>query len=260
MSRTLFVFSLLLAVPAPVLADVCRDGRGEPIPCPSSPPEVGVPPTAPPSRPSTEPAPPSSSVPSPFASVTFDLSGESLDLRPLHFTPSEPDDVADLARDTTIAGSAAPVDVPAMTFGFEFASRPLPWLELPILRLAWGFGTPDASVPVLNEGGRTAELGTLMILRMEIGAGFDVPIADVMSIFARGHVALAGYFLSARVVDETYGSLGRTWLAEDAWEAGWTVGMAVNIERHTRWSVSYRHIHTGAESHVVTMGFTADLD
>jgi hypothetical protein len=260
-TRSILALSLLsLLLPVSALAD-CRDATGEPIACPSPPvPAAPLPPA--PSLPPIEPAPVEPSAPrepDPAMSFMFDLSGESLDLRPLHLTPAEPADVADLARGTMVGGSAAPFDVPAMTFGIALAGRPLPWLELPVLRFAWGFGTPETTVPVLDQTGRSAELGAMLHVRIEIGAGFDVPVGDVVSIFARGHLALAGYFVSTRIVDDALGSLGRTWLAEDAWEAGWTAGVTLRIDRDVRWALSYRHVHTGAESHVVTMGITADI-
>lgn len=265
----------VVASPRRAHADDCRDSTGEPVPCApsysapapayappvSSPAPAYVPPGASPA-PAPAPSPVASDAPrrpEPGGLVTFDLSGESLDLRPLSLTPFEPEDVADLARDTRIFGAGSPYDVPAMTFGLSLAPRPVPWLEIPTLRLAWGFGTPEATVPVPDQAGRLADLGTLFYVRLEIGAGFDAPIGDVVSIFARGHVALAGYFVSARVLDETLGSLGRTWLAEDAWEVGWTAGLAVRLEGPMRWVLSYRHVHTGVESNVISMGVSVDL-
>jgi hypothetical protein len=167
--------------------------------------------------------------------------------------------VPDLARATRVGGPSSAYDVPAATFGVTLAPRPLPWLEIPTLRFAWGFGTPEATVPVLDQAGRTADLGTLITLRLEIGAGVDVPLGDEISIFARGHIGIAGYFVSTRIVDETLGSLGRTWLAEDAWEGGWTAGLTVRLSPVMRWVVSYRHVHAGVESNAISIGFSADL-
>jgi hypothetical protein len=97
----------------------------------------------------------------------------------------------------------------------------------------------------------------VLVLRAELGAGVEIPIDD-FAIFAMGHIAIAGYFVEAALSHPTAGGLGVQLLAEDAWEAGWTVGIAGRIGGGIRLSAAYRHVHTGAEADQVR--FAVEFD
>lgn len=98
-----------------------------------------------------------------------------------------------------------------------------------------------------------ATLRSVYFVRAELAGGFELPIDDV-AIYAMGHVAIAGYFMEARLTHPSAGDLGVQTLAEDAWEVGWSLGISGHLGEGIRLSAAYRHVHTGVVSDHVRLG------
>ena len=247
----------LCSLSLPALAD-CRDARGEPIAC--APPPAPPPPAPPPPVAASPVAPPPPSAPGhdhrehEVAYVEYQLELDVVDLSQLHFTPSSPGSVAAMARDGVAVGVGSPNEDVLGGFSMAVGVRPVPWLRFPQLRLSCGMGTLDSTVPLVGAAQPlTASFGDLYFLRAELGGGVDIDL-DPVRLYALAHVALAGYFVSATVAHETLGDLGTDTYAKDTWEAGWTVGMEIELFDAFAYTLAFRHIHTGVESSSVFFG------
>jgi hypothetical protein len=264
MARLVFV-CLLLAAPL-AHAQECRDATGEPAPCPAP---VTVEATVTsydvPATPAPAPAAPSEPGPSFFEHsrertlgyVGWELAFDVVSLGALRFTQAGPERAGEMARE---AGVRPPGETVLAGATLLVGVRPVPWLRLPELRLSFGGGDYERRLATWSDGTRQgdASLESLFFLRAEVAAGVELPMGDV-AIYALGHVAIAGYFLDARLTHAT-GDLGTAQLAEDAWELGWTAGIAGHLGGGVYLSAAYRHVHTGAEGHSLRFAISVDVD
>jgi hypothetical protein len=271
MDRLAFVCLLLTASLAS--AQDCRDDSGEPAACPPASVAAAATPvnvTATITRydaPAT-PAPSAPAEPGPSffehsreRSVAYggwELSFDVASLAGLRLTQAGAARAPELARTAALQpGGDVVLAVASMLVGV----RPVPWLRVPELRLSVGGGDYEDRAASWSDGAQDADaaLGTLFFIRAEVAAGVELPLGE-LAIFALGHVAIAGYFLDARLDHAVAGDLGAATLAEDAWELGWTAGLAGHVGGGVYFTASYRHVHTGAESNSVRFGVTADLN
>ncbi len=238
-------------------AQDCRDERGEPIACPVtaavSAPTVSEPAPIPvPSPASSDPATSSSDEDAFTAYFGYELFFDVGRPAGLGFTQVGAERAPELARPAIVAGAP---EVVLGGLSVVLGARPFPWLRIPELRLSFGGGDYESEAASWRDGTQAmdASLGSVFVVRAELGGGFEIPIDD-FAIYAMGHVALAGYFMEARLVHPSAGDLGVQTLAEDAWEVGWTVGFSGHIGDGVRLNASYRHVHTGMESDQVRFG------
>lgn len=241
----------LALVSSTAAAQDCRDERGEPAPCPapapSTPPAAAVAPVE-----SVAPAPPPPSDAEPTAYFGYELFFDVGRPAGLGFTQAGAERAPELARPAIVA------DAPEVILGglsVVLGARPLPWLRIPELRFSFGGGDYEGESASWRDGNQAmdATLGTMFVVRAELAGGFELPIDD-FAIYAMGHVAIAGYFVEARLMHPSAGDLGVQTLAEDAWEVGWTIGISGQIGDGVRLNAAYRHVHTGMESDQVRFG------
>jgi hypothetical protein len=254
----LFSLSLsLLLLSSSALAQ-CRDDRGEPIACTVVPttelsaptPVVAIEPT--PSEPNVHGHEHRERE---TGYVDFALTLDDVDMRQLHFSPMNPTSVAEVARGAIATGVGSSFDNLLGGFTVALGFRPVPWLRLPQLRLSAGFGDLNGASVDMVGGSQPlrATFHDLFYLRAELGAGLDLDL-DPIRLYALGHIAIAGYFANVTVDHSGLGDLGTDLFAEDTWEAGWTVGMEVELAPDVAYTIAYRHIHTGVESNVLHLG------
>lgn len=268
-SHCLLFFSLLSVLFPSATHAQCRDARGEPTPCAvaadtplSAPTPVVIPTATPEPDPSAEPNQTGHTHRDSEAGyVDFALMIEGVDTRQLHFSPMTPGAVAEMARGAVASGAGTPFETVLGGFSVALGVRPVPWLRLPQLRLTAGFGDLDGASVDMAGGSQPlrATFHDLYYLRAELGAGIDLDL-DPVRLYALGHVAIAGYFASATIEHETLGDLGTDTFAEDVWEAGWTVGMEIELDPHVAYTLAYRHVHTGVESNAVYLGVDVRLE
>ena len=249
-------------------AQDCRDATGEPIACAAieapvvatyaPPPEVPAVAPAPVSVEASMPASCEASTPAedPLeAYVSFDFFVDVARPAGLSFTQVGADRAPELAREAVLSGMG---EVAIGGVSMAIGVRPYPWLRIPEFRLSFGGGDYDDSTMAWQGASSEARLHGIFAIRAELAGGFEIPIDDV-SIFALGHIALAGYFVEASLLHPVAGDLGVQTLAEDAWEAGWTVGVAMRLDTGFRMGASYRHVHTGAEADQVRFSMEIGL-
>lgn len=259
-----FFLCLFLFSSTPALAQ-CRDARGEPAPCAASPQQALAPLVSAAVSPTPTPAEPNRTGHAHRETeggyVDFALTLESVDMSQVHFSPMTPSAVAEVARGAVATGVGTPFETLLGGFSVAIGARPVPWLRLPQLRLSAGFGDLEGASVDMIGGGQPlrATLGDLYYVRAELGAGLDLDL-DPIRLYALGHVAIAGYFASVTVEHGGLGDLGTDTFAEDVWEAGWTVGMEIEIAPTLTYTMGYRHIHTGVESNVGFFGVNVRLD
>lgn len=266
MARLVFVCLLLVSTLA--RAQDCRDATGEPTACTATPVTVEATVTSydVPSTPAPVPPLPSEPGPSFFEHsrertlgyVGWELAFDVVSLEALRFTQAGPERASEAARE---AGVQPPGETVLAGATLIAGVRPVPWLRLPELRLTFGGGDYERRLASWSDGTQEADasLESVFFLRAEVAAGIELPMGDV-AIYALGHVAIAGYFLDARLSHATAGDLGTAQLAEDAWELGWTAGIAGHLGQGVYLSAAYRHVHTGAEGHSFRFAVTADLE
>jgi hypothetical protein len=258
------LLSSLLFAASPALAQ-CRDARGEPGPCtlpmetPLSAPTPVVPidgdvPTEP-----NELGHQHRERETGYVEFAADLS--MVDTRQLHFSPMTPSAVAEIARGGVATGVGTNFETALGGFSLTLGARPVPWIRLPQLRLSAGFGDLAGASADLVGGAQPlhATFHDLYYLRAELGGGLDLDF-DPVRIYALAHIAIAGYFATATVEHAGLGDLGTDTFAEDAWEAGWTVGMEVELDPNIAYSFGYRHVHTGVESNSFFFGVNGRFD
>lgn len=258
------VFFCVLCLTSIAQAQDCRDATGEPTPCPT--PEApatitatvtsyDVPATPTYEAPSEPPRPAAHQ--DAFVFVGWELAFDSVALGRLGFSQAGPERAPELARGAVAWGTPETLMVlPTLVLGW----RPMPWLRLPELRLSMGGGDLSDAAVSWTDGAQSSDatLGTIFAVRAEVAGGFEIPIED-LSLFALGHVAIAGYFMDARLQHPVAGDLGVATLAEDAVEAGWTAGIAGHLGAGIYLYGAYRHIHTGAETNSIRFGLTVDV-
>lgn len=255
----LFIVSLVsLSFIARAHAQDCRDATGEPIACAVA---AVAPYTPPPEAPAPAPVEPVSSCEASApaedplrAYVSYDLFVDVARPAGLSFTQVGADRAPELAREAVLLGMS---EVAIGGLSIAVGVRPYPWLRIPEFRLSFGGGDYEDGTMRWQGGTSDAHLHSIFAIRAELAGGFEIPIDDV-SIFALGHIALAGYFVEASLMHPVAGDLGVQTLAEDAWEAGWTVGVSMRLDTGFRMGVSYRHVHTGAEADQVR--FSMEID
>jgi hypothetical protein len=230
-------------------AQDCRDDRGEPAACPA-PAAVSTPITATVSVIEPPAAPPEEE--RDVAYFAFELFFDVARPSGLPFTQAGVERAPELARPAVIA--SAP-EVVLGGLSVVLGARPFPWLRIPEVRFSFGGGDYEGESASWRDGDQQmdATLGSVFLVRAELAGGFELPIDD-FAIYAMGHVAIAGYFMEARLGHPSAGDLGVQTLAEDAWELGWTVGISGHIGDGIRLNAAYRHVHTGMESSQVRFG------
>jgi hypothetical protein len=242
---SLFFFPLLLGSAVPLRAEAadCRDARGEPIAC-----------AAP--APSPEPHPAEHTHRddevgyfnlAPF----FDLADPS----GVRFTPDNPHSVPDVERGSHLAGIAPGFDHGFAGLSFGLGLRPAPWLRLPELTLAFGYGDFEGmSVDLV--GGRQSLTGSVhdcWLLRAQLAGGFELDL-DPVRLFALAHIGVSGYFAQVDVAGSSIGALGSDTFSTASLEAGWTVGMEIELDPEIAYTLGYRHVHTVVEQNSFFFG------
>lgn len=235
-----------VAMPAPVRADDCRDARGEPMACAS--------PVAPPSAPAPHQADHThreAEVGYVNIAPFFDLADPS----GVRFTPDSPNSVPDVERGSHITGIAPGFDHGFGGFSLGLGYRPAPWLRLPEMTLAFGYGDFEGMAVDIVGGGQslTGVMHDCWMLRAQLAGGFDIDL-DPVRLYALGHVGLGGYFAQVDVGASSIGGLGSDTYSALSLEAGWTAGMEIELDRDVAYTLGYRHIHTGVEQNSFFFG------
>jgi hypothetical protein len=254
-TRSFFVlFALFFFVTAPARADDCRDARGEPIAC-----YVPPQPVAPAPPPPPDDAPTHRDRESGYVTIApfLDLSDPSR----VRFTPDSPSSVPEIERGSHVEGIGSSFDHAFGGFSLGVGYRPLPWLRLPEISLAFGYGNFE-SAGVSIVGGGQALTGTMhdcFLLRAQIAGGFDLDL-DPVRLYALGHFSVGGYFANIDVGGSSIGGLGTDTYSALSLEAGWTLGMEIAIDRDVAYTLGYRHVHTGVETNTVFFGLNVRFE
>lgn len=241
--------------PAAARAQPCRDATGEIVPCAVSP-AVDMAPDA-------EPVVAPPSAPAADAPGYFDLAWyvDLVDPSTVTFAPDAPEMVPEIERGTHLGGMRSSFDraFGGLTLGGGY--RPTPWLRLPDLRVSAGYADFDGEAVTL-EGGPQALVGAIhdvWNVRLQIGGGLDLRV-DIVRLYALAHFSVGGYFASVDVGGSTIGALGRDTFSALSLEAGWTVGMEIEITPELAYTIGYRHTHTGVEQNTVFFGLDVRLE
>lgn len=243
-------------MPAEVRADDCRDARGEPIAC--SPPPASPPAPVTPQAGSNRQEHTHRDEEGGYVNVVpfFDLADPS----GVRFTPDTPRSVPDVERGSHLSGIAPSFDhgFGGLTLGFGY--RPVPWLRLPDVSFAFGYGDFEGTSVDLVGGDQplVGNLHDCWMVRLQLGGGFDVDL-DPVRFFVLGHVGVGGYFAQVDVSGSSIGGLGSDTFSALSLEAGWTAGMEIELDPDLAYTFGYRHVHTGVEQNTFFFGVNVRL-
>lgn len=252
---SLFALPFLLGSAVPLPAELplpptdCRDARGEPVPC-------AAPAPAPPAP--TEHEHTHREREAGYVNVYPFL--DFADPSGVRFSPDAPNSVPDIERGSHVAGMRSGFDHGFGGLSLGFGYRPLPWLRLPELSFAFGYGDFEGSSVRIEGGGQalTGALHDCWMLRAQLAGGVDVDL-DPVRLYVLGHVGIGGYFAQVEVGGSSIGGLGTDTYSAVSLEAGWTVGMEVELDSDVAYTFGYRHVHTGVEQNSVFFGVNIRL-
>lgn len=246
-ATSLLLLPLLMgsAVPQPVARMECRDATGEPTPC------VVSSPPAPPTEPSSGHTHRDRELGYVNVYPFLDVS----DVSSVRFAPESPSSVPDVERGSHVTGIAPGFDRPIGGLALGFGYRPVPWLRLPDVSFAFGYGDFSSTSVAIEGGGQslTGSMHDLWMARAQIGGGVDLDF-DPVRIFALAHIGVGGYFAQLDVGGSSIGGLGSDTYSAVSLEAGWTLGMEVELTSEVAYTFGYRHVHTGVEQNSVFFG------
>jgi hypothetical protein len=236
------------AVPMPAEAQAdCRDPRGEPVACPAR---------------ASEPAPPvHTHRERELGYVNFYPHFDLADPSGVRFTPDSPSSVPEVERGSHLTDLGSGFDHVFGGFTLGVGYRPLPWLRVPELQLGWGY-SDFSGRQVGIEGGAQTLTGTVhdvWMVRAQLAAGVDVDF-DPVRLYALAHIGVGGYFAQVDVAGSTIGGLGRDTYSALSIEAGWTVGLEVELADELAYTLGYRHVHTGVEQNTFFFGINGRFE
>lgn len=143
--------------------------------------------------------------------------------------------------------------------GFTFGSgfRPLPWLRLPELRVAFGGGDHATRWTSIGEQGLEGAITRSFLLRLELLAGVEVDLGPITP-FARVYGGVGMHSAKLKVRDTTLGALGSERIVAFAGDVGVELGFDVFFTDHdderVGLMVAYRRGLVGAEGHGAFVG------
>lgn len=143
--------------------------------------------------------------------------------------------------------------------GFAWGSgfRPLPWLRLPELRVAFGGGDHATRWTPIGEQGLEGAITRSFLLRLELLAGVEVDLGPVTP-FARVYGGVGMHSAKLKVRDTTLGALGSERIVAFAGDVGVELGFNVfftdDDDERVGLMVAYRHGLVGAEGHGAFVG------
>jgi hypothetical protein len=234
-----------VAAPPSVEADTCRDARGEPIAC-EVPVQISAPPPAPVERAHRERE---------AGYVNFFPYFELADPSNVRFTPDNPRTVPEVERGAHLSGIGSGFDHGFGGLSVGVGYRPVPWLRLPELTFAFGYGDFEGTPVDIVGGGQslTGALHECWMLRAQVAGGVDIDI-DPVRLYVLAHVGIGGYFAQVDVAGSSIGGLGSDTYSATSFEAGWTAGMEIELEHDIAYTLGYRHVHTGVEQNTFFFG------
>jgi hypothetical protein len=252
MTRWIAALTLMLTLFPISLAQAqdCRDPRGEPIACP-----------APIAAPPSEPPPERARREREQGYVNFFPQFDLADPSGVRFTPDSPSTVPEIERGAHLTNVGSGFDHVFGGFTFGVGYRPVPWLRLPDVQLAWGY-SDFGGRQVGLEGGAQSLTGTMRdvwMVRAQLAAGLDLDLSPIR-LYALGHVGVGGYFAQVEVAGSSIGGLGTHTYSALSLEAGWTVGMEIEIADGLAYTLGYRHVHTGVEQNTFFVGINGRFE
>lgn len=143
--------------------------------------------------------------------------------------------------------------------GFTFGSgfRPLPWLRLPELRVAFGGGDHATRWTPIGEQGLEGAITRSFLLRLELLAGVEVDLGPITP-FARVYGGVGMHSAKLKVRDTALGALGSERIVAFAGDVGIELGFDVFFTEDQGERVglrfAYRRGLVGAEGHGAFVG------
>lgn len=134
--------------------------------------------------------------------------------------------------------------------------RPLSWLRLPELRIAFGGGDHPTRWAPLGDQGLESAVTRSFLLRLELLAGVEVDLGPITP-FARIYGGVGMHSAKLRVRDATLGELGSERIVSFAGDVGVELGLNVFFdedEERVGLMFAYRRGFHGAEGHGAFIG------
>jgi hypothetical protein len=142
-----------------------------------------------------------------------------------------------------------------LTFGSGF--RPLSWLRLPELRVAFGGGDHATRWTPIGEQGLEGAITRSFLLRLELLAGVEVDLGPITP-FARVYGGVGMHSAKLKVRDTALGALGSERIVAFAGDVGVELGFDVFFTEdegeRVGLRVAYRRGLVGAEGHGAFVG------